>query len=491
MFINRKKNKEIQNVPMRIYGKTKIVCTLGPATSTEEIIIKMCEVGMDIARLNFSHGSHKEQLSLIKKIRNAAKIVGEPIAIMQDLQGPKIRTGLLENKTVELKAGNKFVLTPSDVLGNEKIVSTSYKNLAKEVEVGDNILMDDGLLQFKVIGCTEKDVITEVIHGGILKERKGINLPGVKLNVPAFTEKDLKDLEFGIQNDVDYVALSFVRTAEDIRQLKKFIISKIDKGRKLPIIAKIEKIEALKNIDEIIKEADGIMVARGDLGVECELQEVPIAQKMICKKANEAGKPVIIATQMLESMIENPRPTRAEANDVANAVLDGADAVMLSGETSVGKFPIETIKIMESVVRRAEKVLTEKFNLDDYLVGSEFSTSKAIGKSACILAKQIGASAIVVVTYSGDTACVISRYRPSIKIIAITDREKIMKRLNLYWGVRSMSINKIKDTDKTLDKIIELLLKQKFVSKGDKVVITAGIPLLKRGSTNMVKVEQL
>ena len=347
------------------------------------------------------------------------------------------------------------------------------------------------LIKFKVIGCTEKDVITEVIHGGILKERKGINLPGVKLNVPAFTEKDLKDLEFGIQNDLDYVALSFVRTAEDIRQLKKFIVSKIDKGRKLPIIAKIEKIEALKNIDEIIKEADGIMVARGDLGVECELQEVPIAQKMICKKANEAGKPVIIATQMLESMIENPRPTRAEANDVANAVLDGADAVMLSGETSVGKFPIETIKIMESVVRRAEKVLIEKYNLDDHLIESEFSTSKAIGISACILAKQIGASAIVVVTYSGDTACIISRYRPSIKIIAITDRERIMKRLNLYWGVRSISINKIKDTDKTLDKIIELLLKQKFVSKGDKVVITAGIPLLKRGSTNMVKVEQL
>ncbi|MDA0987027.1 MAG: pyruvate kinase [Bacteroidetes bacterium] len=488
MFIIPKKNKLRKNIERKVQGKTKIVCTLGPSTSSEEMIIRMCRAGMDVARLNSSHSNLKEQADLIKKIRRASQITGEPIAILQDLQGPKIRIGFLENKFVELKTGSKFVLTSTELLGNDKIVTISYKKLSKEIEVGNKILLDDGLLQLKVIGVTEKDIVTEVIYGGILKEKKGINLPGVKLNVPAFTEKDLIDLEFGIKNEVDYVALSFVRSANDIKQLKSFIVSKIASGRRLPIIAKIEKIEALQNIDEIIEEADGIMVARGDLGVECELQEVPIAQKLICKKANDSNKPVIIATQMLESMINNPRPTRAEANDVANAVLDGADAVMLSGETSVGNFSIETIKIMESIVRRAEITLDEKF---DTTVTENISTSKAIARSACILAKEVDASAIIVITYSGDTACLISRHRPKARIIAITDRQKIMQRLNLIWGIRSVNIKKIKETDKTLEKIYNLLVEQKFVSKGEKVVVTAGIPLLKRGSTNMLKVEQL
>ncbi len=338
-----------------LYGKTKIVCTLGPASSTSEIIEKMIRAGMDVVRLNFSHGTHDEHFAVMKAVREAAARAGEPITILQDLQGPKIRTGKLSTPEVRLADGARFTITINEIAGNAERVSTTYQNLPADVKPGDTILMDDGLLQLKVLSTTATDVVTEVVHGGNLKEHKGINLPGVAVSAPSLTDKDKEDLEFGIANDIDYVALSFVRTGDDIRHLREFIISKIDKHKKLPIIAKIEKGEALENIDAIIREADAIMVARGDLGVECATEDVPIAQKMICKKANAAGKPVIIATQMLESMIENPRPTRAEANDVANGVLDGADAVMLSGETSVGKYVVDVVRTMDLIIRRAEE----------------------------------------------------------------------------------------------------------------------------------------
>jgi pyruvate kinase len=474
-----------------LYGKTKIVCTLGPASSSVDVIEKMIRAGMDVVRLNFSHGTHEEHLAAIKTVREAAERAGEPIAILQDLQGPKIRTGKLASPGVLLKDGSKFTITINEIAGNEERVSTTYQNLPNDVKPGDTILMDDGLLQLKVMKSTATDVITEVVHGGILKEHKGINLPGVAVSAPSLTEKDMEDLEFGIANDIDYVALSFVRTGDDIRRLRNFIISKINKGKKLPIIAKIEKREALQNIDEIIHEADSIMVARGDLGVECATEDVPIAQKMICKKANAAGKPVIIATQMLESMIENPRPTRAEANDVANGVLDGADAVMLSGETSVGKYVVEVVQTMDSIIRRAEEEYRDQLNLADEVSDTQSEVFKALGRAACVLAKQIGAAAIVPITHSGETAKTIAKYRPYGKIIAVTDRERIRRRLNLVWGVRSILVSNIGDTDTTLATIQQALLKSGYVNKGDYIVMTAGIPLLARGTTNMVKVEKI
>ncbi|MGA9407291.1 MAG: pyruvate kinase [Bacteroidota bacterium] len=474
-----------------LYGKTKIVCTLGPASSSVDVVEKMIRAGMDVVRLNFSHSTHEEHHAAMKAVREAAERAGEPIAILQDLQGPKIRTGKLALPEVRLNDGSKFTITINEIAGNEERVSTTYQNLPKDVKPGDTILMDDGLLQLKVLKSTATDVTTEVVHGGILKEHKGINLPGVAVSAPSLTEKDIEDLEFGIANDIDYVALSFVRTGDDIRRLRNFIISKIDKRKKLPIIAKIEKREALQNIDEIIYEADAIMVARGDLGVECATEDVPIAQKMICKKANAAGKPVIIATQMLESMIENPRPTRAEANDVANGVLDGADAVMLSGETSVGKYVVEVVQTMDSIIRRAEEEYRDQLGLPDEISDRQTEVFKALGRAACVLAKQIGAAAIVPITHSGETAKTIAKYRPYGKIIAVTDRERIRRRLNLVWGVRSILVPNIGDTDSTLAIIQQELLKSGYVSKGDYIVMTAGIPLLARGTTNMVKVEKI
>ena len=474
-----------------LYGKTKIVCTLGPASCSTEVLARMIKAGMDVVRLNFSHGTHEEHLAVIKNVREAAGLAGEPITILQDLQGPKIRTGKLATPQVRLVDDAKFTITINEMAGNEERVSTTYQNLPKDVKPGDTILMDDGLLQLKVLSSTATDVITEVVHGGILKEHKGINLPGVSVSAPSLTEKDLEDLEFGIANDIDYVALSFVRTGEDIRHLRRVIISKIDKGRRLPIVAKIEKGEAIANIDEIIHEADAIMVARGDLGVECPTEDVPIAQKLICKKANAAGKPVIIATQMLESMIENPRPTRAEANDVANAVLDGADAVMLSGETSVGKYVVEVVQVMDSIIRRAEEEYRDRLDLSDEVSDMQAAVFRALGRSACVLAKQIGAAAIVPVTHSGTTAMTIAKYRPYGLIVAVTDRERIRRRLNLVWGVRSLLVAKITDTDTTFDTIRQELVTSGYVTKGDYIVLTAGIPLLARGTTNMVKVERI
>jgi pyruvate kinase len=474
---------------MHQYAKTKIVCTLGPASSAVDTIEKMIRAGMNVARLNFSHGSHDDHLQMMKRVREAAANVGEPVAILQDLQGPKIRTGIL-SAPVMLADGDRFTITIDDIVGTKDRVSTTYKHLPKDVKPGDTILMDDGLLQFKALEVTETDVITEVVHGGMLKNNKGINLPGVAVSSPSMTEKDEKDLLFGIANDIDYVALSFVRTAEDIRHIRKFISDAIG-TRRLPIVAKIEKAEALADIDAIIAESDALMVARGDLGVECPTEDVPMAQKMICRKANLAGKPVIIATQMLESMIENPRPTRAEANDVANAVLDGADAVMLSGETSVGKNVVTVVQTMSSIIRKAEEEVHDKLYLDEAVNEEQLGVFKAMGRSATMLAKHINAAAIVCVTHSGDMVKIIARYRPATTLIAVTDLERVQRRLKLVWGVRSILINGIGDTDATFARIHEELLNSGAVQRGDYVVMTAGIPLLARNSTNMIKVEKL
>jgi pyruvate kinase len=477
-------------------GKAKIVCTLGPSTNSVDMLVSLISSGMDIARMNFSHGTHEDHLSMLLKAREAALRVGAELTVLLDLQGPKIRIGDMRAPFIELHPGERFTITTEPVAGHQQQdgswrVSTTYQSLVRDVSPGDKILLDDGKIRLRVIETKNQDVVCEVVIGGTLSAHKGINLPGISVSAPSFTAKDQQDLNFGIKNDVDYVALSFVRTAEDIRALRGIIIDRIDKGRFLPIIAKIEKPQAIANIDHIIGEADGIMIARGDLGVELPPEDVPTLQKMIVKKCNEAGKPVIIATQMLESMINNPTPTRAEASDVANAVVDGGDAVMLSGETSVGRYPLEAVQIMDRIVKKVESEYAGSRVLDrpNWSVESKLD---ALGRAACVLAEQMNAAAIVAVTRSGQTAKILSRYRPRPRIIAITDRPKILRRLNLYWGIQGVVIDVLADdSDKALQDIQEKLVNSGMVSRGEYVVVLAGQPFFARGSTNFIKVEQV
>jgi len=483
-----------QSLTGTMHGKTKIVCTLGPSSNKVETLVQLIHSGMDVVRLNFSHGTHEDHLLTLQNVFEAVKRTGEQLAVLQDLQGPKIRIGDLSVPFIEMKQGGTFTLTTDSVQGSAGRVSTTYANLTRDVHPGDKILLDDGKIRLRVLEVKKNDVVCEVVVGGILSANKGINLPGVSVSAPSFTAKDLRDLEFGLKHDIDYVALSFVRTADDIRELRKVIIERIEKGRFLPIIAKIEKPQAVTNIDGIIAEADGIMIARGDLGVELPPEDVPILQKMIIKKCNEAGKPVIIATQMLESMINSPTPTRAEASDVANAVVDGGDAVMLSGETSVGKYPIEAVQIMERIIRKVESERLGQERVLDRTQGVVESRLDALGRAACVLAEQMNAAAIVVVTHTGQTARVISRYRPHPRIIAITDRVKILRRLQLIWGVRGMVIEDDelnKDSDKALDIIQQRLISSGMIMRGDYVVMLAGQPFFARGSTNFIKVEKV
>lgn len=474
------------------FGNTKVVCTIGPASQSVDVLMKLIEAGMDVARLNFSHGTHEQHLKVIENVKEASRRSGEYITLLQDLSGPKIRTGLLKDKKVEIKTGATFTFTVDEIEGTSQRVSTTYKQLAVDVKPGDIILVDDGKMKFTVLEKTERDVICTAVNGGILSEKKGMNLPGVKVSVPSYTEKDLDDLTFGLANDIDYVALSFVRSADDIRQLRAILIERAPKGKRVPIVAKIEKGEAVDDIDAIVREADVIMVARGDLGVEMEPEEVPVIQKMIVRKCNDAGVPVIVATQMLESMIENPRPTRAEANDVANAVMDGADAVMLSGETSVGKYPIEAVGTMDRIIRKAEENRRDRLELELVTSNLEQRVSDAMGRAACVIAHQLNAKAIVPITFSGYSAMNIAKYRPLSHILAVTGREKVLRRLNLIWGVRGILIpDFVGSTDEAFRRINEELKRHGYVQKGDYVVYTAGIPLLSKGSTNSVKVEKV
>jgi len=474
------------------YTKTKIICTLGPATNTVERIAELIEGGMDLARLNLSHGSHKEHLAVIMNIREAATRVHQEIGVLLDLQGPKIRIGRIGAGTVHLNAGQEITITTEGIEGDGNRVSTTYANLTGDVKVGDRVLLDDGRIVLRVAGVHPPDVRCEVITGGELSSNKGINLPGVQVSVPSLTEKDLDDLTFGIANEVDYVALSFVRSAADIRELRNAIIERIPAGRFLPVIAKIEKPEGVKNIDAIIAEADGIMIARGDLGVELSPEDVPVLQKRIIRKCNEAGKPVVIATQMLESMIHSPTPTRAEASDVANAVFDGGDAVMLSGETSVGKYPLEAVKIMERIVRRIEAERWPALRILDRPLGEVESRREALGRAACVLAEQMGAAAIVTITHSGNNARIVSRYRPHPPIIAVTDRAKVVRRLKLIWGVRSLLVDNSNDnSDLGVGKIRDRMIELGLLKEGDHVVVLAGQPLFAKGSTSFVRVEKV
>ncbi|MCZ6775542.1 MAG: pyruvate kinase [Ignavibacteria bacterium] len=473
-------------------GRTKIVCTVGPSTNTVEILVGLIKAGMDVIRLNFSHGTHQDHRKTLDSICEATKRTGRELAVVQDLQGPKIRVGGLSAPSVELRSGSQFVLTTERIIGDAKRVSTNYANLTKDVQPGDIILLDDGRLLLRVVEINQHDVLCEVEVGGKLSANKGINLPGTSISAPSLTEKDIQDLEFGIQNDVDYVALSFVRTADDIRKLRKAITNRVEEGHLLPIIAKIEKPQAVDNIDEIIAKADGIMVARGDLGVEMPPEDVPMLQKMIIKKCNRVGKPVIIATQMLESMIHSPAPTRAEASDVANAVVDGGDALMLSGETSVGEYPIQAVQIMDRIIRKMESEKVSPARVVEQDLSIIDDRLDALGRSACVLAEQMNASAIVTVTHSGETAKVVSRYRPRAKIIAITDRTRILRHLNLVWGVNGLVVEDLKDdSDKALEKIQKRLVTTGLIKRGEYVVTLAGLPFFARGSANFIKVEQI
>jgi pyruvate kinase len=474
----------------QIPRRAKIVCTLGPSSNSYEKIKAMAKAGMDVARLNFSHGSHKDHEKVIKIIRKIAKELNKPIAILQDLQGPKIRISKFSEGFIELKRGDIFTLTTRDVQGDNKIVSVSYKSFFKDVKIKDIVLLDDGLLKLKVEKIKGQDVICKVIFGGVLSNHKGLNLPGNILSVSALTDKDKKDIRFGMAQDVDYVALSFVQKPEDIEEIKR-IISGAKKD--IPVVAKIEKPQAVESIEEIIQKTDVVMVARGDLGVEVSAEEVPPIQKRIIALCNKNGTPVITATQMLESMIHNPRPTRAEASDVANAILDGTDAVMLSGETAAGKFPVTSVQTMHRIVNLIEKnVRSTNWQSRRRDFDQKYSISSSIGFSACQAANLIDAVMIVCLTQSGTTARMISRYRPKQPLIAVTHTERNLRRLNLVWGVRPYSLHEFGDNmDEAITDILNIIKRKSPVKKGDKIVITAGLPFHSRRGTNMLRIEEI
>ncbi|MBW6517924.1 MAG: pyruvate kinase [ANME-2 cluster archaeon] len=467
----------------RIIRRTKIVCTIGPASSSESRIKRLIEAGMDVARLNFSHGTHQEHRENIRNIREISSGLDRHIAILQDLSGPKIRVGEFPDGTVTLKSKNEFILTGRNVPGNENIASVSYRDLPLEVKEGDTIMLSDGLIQLRVIESDGGDIRCRVEIGGQLSSHKGINLPSGTVKIPSLTAKDRKDLELGIKEQVDFIALSFVRKAEDILDVKKIIS---ERGASIPVIAKIEKHEAVANVDGILAVANGLMVARGDLGVEIPMEDVPAVQKMLVRKSNQAGKPVITATQMLRSMVDNPRPTRAETADVANAVLDGTDAVMLSEETAVGQFPVEAVRMMSRIAAKIETSMDFHDVMSIRNLPEGESITEAIGRSAITIARQVKAAAIITPTGQGKTARVVARYRPLIPIYALSSNPATLRGLSLVWGVRPVNVDYSTDINIMMKRTVNTALDCGF-KKGDKLVVTASVPA--GGSTNMIKVE--
>lgn len=468
------------------HSRTKIVATLGPASAKPDVLYSMFNAGLDVCRLNFSHGSQADHQAVLDTIRDLNKKYDYNVGILADLQGPKIRIGLVKEGGINLINGKTTVITTNECIGNEERIYITYQNFPQDVQAGEIILLDDGKLQMKVLSTNLKDEVTcEIVHGGILTSRKGVNLPNTKVSIPSLTPEDRENLEFVLENDVEWIGLSFVRKAEDIIELKKIIA---ERGKSARVIAKIEKPEAIANIDEIIAVTDGIMVARGDLGVECPMEEVPLLQKMIVAKCRAASKPVIVATQMLESMITTPRPTRAEVNDVANSVLDGADAVMLSGETSVGEFPLIVIETMQKIIQNIEEN-NYPFNPDKFLKPkSESFLSDAICDSACFLAKQTNAVGIVSMTLSGYTAFEISSHRPEALTFIFTSNRALLNAVSLLWGVRGFYYDKWESTDNTIIEVNEFLKSKKLVKQGDIIINTAAIPIEAKGKTNMLKI---
>ncbi|WP_303312122.1 pyruvate kinase [Hymenobacter sp. BT730] len=474
--------------PRPKFNKTKIVATVGPASNTYEKLGMLIREGVDVFRLNFSHGSYEDHLAVIHNVRRLNKDMRTNVGLLQDLQGPKIRLGDVEGGGVEIKAGDKIKL----VCGEKEIstatrLSTIYLGLARDVKAGDMILIDDGKIELRVLATDrDKEVDVEVIYGGLVKPRKGINLPDSEVSAPSMTEKDIEDLKFGLENDVDWIALSFARRAEDIRFIKSLIA---ESGKTARVIAKIETPEGLRNLDEIIAITDAVMVARGDLGVEVKMEEVPMAQKEIVAKCNKAGKPVIVATQMMESMITAPRPTRAETSDVANAVIDGADAVMLSAETAVGAYPAEVIRSMVATILSVESRMPSLYNHWHTITPESPSFMvDSILSAACHLAKNTGAKAITGMTHRGYTAFQIAKYRPKANIFIFTDNRPLLTALSLIWGVRGFYYDRMVSTDSTVSDIKYVLTTTGHLDAGDVFINTASMPINEKGKTNMVKV---
>jgi len=466
--------------------RTKIIGTIGPASSSKEVLQKMIMAGLDVCRLNFSHGKHEQHEDVINNLRAINKEQNTNIPILADLQGPKIRVGEMKENTI-LKDGNTLLIVNEKCIGDETKISVSYANFTQDINLGEKILMDDGKLMLECTKKTEEGIEAKVIHGGILGSHKGINLPNTKLNVPCLSEKDIEDVKFIVDKEVEWIALSFVRSAADIIELRH-VISNLRAKQKPNIIAKIEKPEALEDIDNIIKEADGIMVARGDLGVEIPLEEVPLAQKRIIKKTNTLSKPVIIATQMMENMVENIHPSRAEVNDVANSVMDGADALMLSAETSVGKFPVEVVQTMQRIISQVEDFedIYYKHYQPKQKHNSRYITDSVL-YTACNLSQEISAQAIVAMTQSGYSAYKLSSQRPRAKIYIFTNNRSILNTLNLLWGVEGFYYDKYISTDHTIEDIQYFLKKVGKLKEGDMIINTATTPLQEYGKTNMLK----
>ena len=465
--------------------KTKIICTLGPAVDNEDMIRALIRTGMNAARFNFSHGSHEEHLNRLNLLKSVRDSMGRPVAAILDTKGPEIRIRSFETKSISLEAGDSFTLTTREVQGNGSLVSVTYPELHKEVSVGQEILIDDGLVALKVEEINGQDIRCVVENGGALSANKSINIPGVHIHLPALTEKDVSDIRFGVENDFDFIAASFVRRAADVQAVRE-VLDRFG-GQEVRIIAKIENQEGVDNIDEILEAADGIMVARGDLGVEIPAAKVPILQKQIIRKGLQAGKPVITATQMLDSMITNPRPTRAEVSDVANAVFDGTSCVMLSGETAGGKYPLEALTAMVNIVEEAEQSIHYWRQFEKRRVIPASNINDAITHTCCLTAKDLEAKAILAATNSGRTARMICRFRPACPVAALTMHEKVRRQLAICWGVIPFLTGEVTSTDRIFSLSAEVALKERLVQNGDTVVITAGVPLGKSGSTNLIK----
>lgn len=467
--------------------KTKIICTLGPAVDSEDMIRTLIRTGMDAARFNFSHGSHGEHLERLNMLKSVRDAMGRPVATILDTKGPEIRIRSFDTKSVTLESCDTFTLTTRDVVGNRDRVSVTYPKLHEELAPGQEILIDDGLVAIRVERIEDAEIVCTVENGGTLSANKSINIPGVHIQLPALTEKDVDDIRFGVANDFDFIAASFVRRAADVEAVRAVLHE--CGGDEVKIIAKIENQEGVDNVDEILEAADGIMVARGDLGVEIPAARVPILQKQMIRKGLQLGKPVITATQMLDSMMRNPRPTRAEVSDVANAVYDGTGSVMLSGETAGGKYPVEALAAMVGIVTETENAIDywKQFQKQRILPASNIND--AITHTCCLTAKDLNAKAILTATYSGRSARMICRFRPACPVAALTMREKVRRQLNLSWGVIPFLTGEVNSTDRIFSLSAEVALKEKLVENGDTVVITAGVPLGKSGSTNLIKAQ--
>lgn len=469
--------------------KTKIVCTLGPATDDKNILRQLMDEGMDVARFNFSHGTHEEHKARMDMVREVREEADKPVAILLDTKGPEIRVKSFAGGKQELKEGSEFILTTRDVEGTDKEVSITYTDLYKDVRKGTRILVDDGLIEMKVKRIEIEDIVCEVVNGGIVSNNKGINVPEVHLSMPYLSEKDKQDILFGIEQKVDFVAASFVRTGEDVRRMRAVL--DVNGGEHIKLISKIENMQGVENIDDIISVSDAIMVARGDMGVEIPGEEVPVIQKKIIKKVYEAGKQVITATQMLDSMMKNPRPTRAETTDVANAIYDGTSAIMLSGETAAGKYPVESVKTMARIANRTEQDIDYRKRFFHHERQANPDVTDAICHATCTTAHDLGAGAIITVTKSGRSARMISRYRPECDIVGCTTDPCVCRQLSLSWGVWPVLIEEERDVFDLFESAVDASKDLGVLKEGDLAVITSGVPIGKSGTTNMIKVHQV